>query len=408
MRVLITGMFTQAALFAVRRFAQMGCEIAAADGHRLAFGMYSRYVSRRVKLPVLRSKPQKYAEAVLNELRRNRYDFYFPTFEEIFLLSRYRKQISELTDTVLPSPYEILSLHDKSRLNETAVSAGVDAPKTFAPGSLADAKAIAEGVDFPVVLKLRQTCNSGGLVFVENPADIAREYIRLVGRHDVPENALPIIQQWVRGPLICTLELAQRGAIKGQVLCQGIRTVPRVGGTTVARQSVRHELCEEASRKVIGHLGFSGFIGFDYIVDDASGKVYLIDCNPRCSVNIHLAARGGCDMISSWIDIAAGREAAAQPAAREAVKTKTHFADAIWLAGTFFKGPENRGERALMRRNWFGDNGYFYDIMDKKDWRPTLLLCAFLLYQTPKLFYSGVEPGQLFLYYNQYPDIHSH
>lgn len=46
----------------VRRFAQMGFEVAAGDNHRLAFGMYSKCVSSRLNLPSLRNDPMGFAE----------------------------------------------------------------------------------------------------------------------------------------------------------------------------------------------------------------------------------------------------------------------------------------------------------------------------------------------------------
>ena len=68
MKVLVTGLFEPAALHAIRRFGQLGYEVYAAEGHYLAYAAYSKYVTKRVRLPNMRHKPKQYARRLLQEI----------------------------------------------------------------------------------------------------------------------------------------------------------------------------------------------------------------------------------------------------------------------------------------------------------------------------------------------------
>ena len=93
MNVLVTGLFEPAALHAIRRLGQLGHSVTTAEGHRLAYAGFSRYVKERVHVPNMRHHQQEYIDAVLKEIETGKYDLYFPSFEEIIPISRYRDRI---------------------------------------------------------------------------------------------------------------------------------------------------------------------------------------------------------------------------------------------------------------------------------------------------------------------------
>jgi biotin carboxylase len=405
MRVLVTGMFTQAGLHAVRRFAGLGYRVTAADCHQLAYGAHSRHVHRRVRLPLPRREPVRYAWRLLEELEQRHYDYFFPSFEETYFLAQYGDEIRRRTRTVLPARADLLGLHDKAAMLGAARAAGVRVPETVAPTSLADADQRLRRIDAPVVIKLRQSCNSGGLEFVDDPRRLPARYRSLVKQHRLTEDRLPVVQRRVDGELLCSLELAQQGRTVGQVLCRGNRMLPRRGGTTTARETVHHPGCAEASQRLIRALGWTGFVGFDYLVERESGRIFLIDSNPRCSVSLALAWFGGSDWIGPWTEIARGVAARPAPACREGVKSKTHFADLLWMLGSYFDGSVDAQALAQQRSRWWKDRGYHYDIMSARDWRPTAMLYPYLLWQSRKLLTSRHDASQLFLYYNQAPEL---
>ena len=406
MKVLVTGLFATASVSIVRRFGKLGCSITAADCHRMAFGMYSKYVSRRIFLPKLRDDPLAYAECLIQELESGNYDYYFPCFEEIILLSHFKDRVLAATKTIIPDLDVLITLHDKANLPELARSVGVDSPETFIPRSKKDVEEILSQIDYPVVIKLRQTSAASGLRRVENPRSIADKYFELVRINNLDENNLPIIQRSIKGPTICSLELCSQGEVLGQVMIKGLRFMPRTGGTSVFRESVSQPLCEQSSRKIIDYLGFSGFCGFDYILDEETNRPFLIDGNPRVTPSINLAYYAGCDMIPEWLRIADGKQPSILPCCEHGVRTKTHFADAVWLLQSYLAGFKRWSEEAKQRKQWWNDKDFHCDIRDPKDRGPSLMLYTYILSNLYRLVFTDFDSAQLFVFYNQYVEDH--
>lgn len=402
-KVLVTGLFTQAGIFAVRRFARMGMSVTAADTHPLAFGMHSRYVSRKLLLPSLRNNSEAYAEAVINELRKGDYDYYFPSFEESYLMANYKNRVERYTSTILNSPEKLFQLHDKKFLRNVVIKAGCNYPETYAPRNMEEAKAIASGINFPVYIKMRQSCNSTGLRFVKNPENIMDAYNDVIERNAVSEKQLPLIQQFIQGREIAMNELAQDGKVIGDTLHRGVHCIPRSGGTTTCRESLRHDACVREAARFIKHISWTGFISMDFLIDENDGEFYIIDCNPRPSVCINVGYYGGVDMIPQWCAIADGEPAEKLPPIIPEIKSATGFADFLWYLQTFVKGPESWSERKEMRKKWWKERKNIVDDMyDSRDKKPTLVLFLFLVFQALKMFFTKLEASNLYLYYNSF------
>jgi biotin carboxylase len=404
MKVLVTGLFEPAAVHVIRRLGEMGYQVHAAEGHRLAYAAFSKHVSGRIRLPNMRYAPEAYAQRLLAELETGAYDFYFPSFEEIILMSPFRDRILAATRTTLPELDTLMTLHDKTRLGEMARQLGIDTPTTVAPQSLDEAKQVIATTDLPVVIKMRQTSGAAGFRKVYTRSDLEHQYFDVVRTNQLNERNLPMIQQMVDGPTTCTLHLCQRGEVLGEVMYQGVRTMPRTGGTTVCRESMADASCREAAARIVKHLDYNGFCGFDFIMDRETGRPFLVDGNCRITPAISMAYHGGCDMTEAWIAVADGGRAAALPETRKGVRTKMGFGDFVWLlesyAGSF---KDWRGERAL-RKQWWGDRRIPDDISSRHDAMPIVMLWVYIFANLWKLVFTDFDSAQLFIFHNQYVD----
>jgi biotin carboxylase len=401
MKVLVTGLFTQAGLFAIRRFAELGYEVTAADCHPLAFGKYSKYVKKRIELPSLRKDPTGYAEKLIQELERGQYDLYFPSFEESYLLSRYKNRIESLTNTVLHSPGYVLRLFDKSTLKEVVETAGARYPDTFCPSSLNELDEIIDRIDFPVYIKMKQSRNSTGLRYVEDPNDIKDAYLDVIRRNDLGPEQLPLIQRCIKGPEIAMSELAQNGEVIAHTAHVGVRYIPRNGGTTCCRKTVVHERCAREAEKIIRSIGYTGFISLDFMIDENTQEIFVIDCNPRPSICINVGYYGDVDMIPEWIKIASGQKAQTLRQIIPEVKSATVFADLYWYLLTFLVGPETWKQRRQLRKEWRQSRKTIQDDMHRPgDIKPMFILYFFLVCQAVKSIFSKLELSNLYLYHN--------
>ncbi len=402
MKVLVTGLFEPAALTAIRRLGQLGHEVYAAEGHYLAFSAFSKYVKRRIRLPNMRHKPHAYAERLLQELESGRYDAYFPSYEEILLMSHHRDRVSAAVKTIIPDTATLMRLHDKVQLAGLAREIGIDTPEIVVPGSTSEAKEHIAAIELPVVVKMKKASGAAGMRIVHARGELARKYFEVVKTNDLDEDNLPMLQRLIDGPTTCTLELCNRGEVVGEVMYQGLRTMPRSGGTTVLRESLSDPACREAAAKIIKHLGYNGFCGFDFVIDRATGRPFLVDGNCRITPAITMAYHGGCDMIEGWVRLANGEDVSKLPATRVGVRTKLQFADFVWLLESYIGSFKDwSGERRL-RKAWWREKGFFYDIHSFSDPMPNIMVWVYILTNCYKLIFTDFDSAQLFIFHNQY------
>jgi len=404
MKVLVTGLFEPAALTAIRRLGQLGHKVYAAEGHYLAFSAFSKYVTKRVRLPNMRHKPRAYAARLLEELESGKYDAYFPSYEEIILMSHYRDRIQAAVKTIIPEKAKLMRLHDKAQLAGLAKEIGVDTPEIVVPRSTEEAKKQIAAVELPVVIKMRKASGAAGMRIIHDRAKLAEEYFAVVKTNDLGENELPMLQQFVHGPTTCTLHLCDRGEVLGEVMYRGLRTMPRSGGTTVLRESLSDPSCSEAAAKIVRHLGFHGFCGFDFVMDEKTGRPFLVDGNCRVTPALNMAYQGGCDMVEAWVRLASGETVSRLPETRLGVRTKLQFADFVWLLESYLGSFKDWSGEHRLRKAWWHEKDFYYDIHSLSDPMPNIMIWVYILTNCYKLVFTDFDSAQLFIFHNQYID----
>jgi len=402
MKVLVTGLFEPAALHVIRRFGQMGYEVYAAEGHRLAYAAFSKYVTKRVRLPNMRHKPRQYAQRLLQELETGKYDYYFPSYEEIILMSHFRDRVLAATKTAMLDTATLMRLHDKVQLGELAEEIGIDTPAVQVPNTLDEARRMIAETALPIVVKMRQTSGAAGLRIVHDRKTLEREYFDVVRVNHLTDGNLPMLQQLIEGPTTCTLQLCNHGEVLGEVMYQGIRTMPRDGGTTMFRESMADPACSEASAKLIKNLDFHGLCGFDFVMDRHTGRPYLVDGNCRITPAITMAYHGGCDMIEEWVRVADDQGAQSLPKAETGVRTKLQFGDFVWLLESYLGSFKDWKTERRLRKEWWASKDFHYDIASWSDPLPNVMVWVYILTNCYKLVFTDFDSEQLFIFHNAY------
>lgn len=402
MRILVTGLFEPASLHVIRRFGELGHEVYAAEGHRLAFAGFSKHVKQRIRLPNMRYHPRAYAARLLEELESGRYDYYFPGYEEIILMSHFRDRINAVTRTAIPETRTLMTLHDKVHLAALAQQVGIDTPITFAPKSHQEAAELIDTVELPVVIKMRQTSGAAGFRKVYDRAELKKRYDEVVRINKLQENDLPMIQQLIEGPTTCTLELCRAGTVLGDVMYRGLRTMPRTGGTTVFRESISDPACREAVDRIVAYLDYTGFCGFDFVIDQKTGRPFLVDGNCRITPAVTMSYHGGCDMVEAWLRLAAGEDVARLPESKIGVRTKLQFGDFVWLLESYLGSFKDWSGEHRQRKAWWREHSFYYDIHDFRDLMPNVMVWVYIFANLYKLVFTEFDSAQLFIFHNQY------
>jgi predicted ATP-grasp superfamily ATP-dependent carboligase len=87
-----------------------------------------------------------------------------------------------------------------------------------------------------------------------------------------------------------------------------LETASAQGPSTVVRLGA-HAAMAAASERMIAALGASGFIGFDFMLENRTGAALLLECNPRPIQVCHLGGQIGADLMVPLAEALAGKPA---------------------------------------------------------------------------------------------------
>lgn len=107
-----------------------------------------------------------------------------------------------------------------------------------------------------------------------------------------------------------------QGEVLAAVCAEAVATSSATGPSTVARIIQNDEMIDAAKRVVMA-LGLSGMIGFDFMIEAATGAAYLIEMNPRNTPICALRLGPGRDLAEALVARLAARPARDRPSRTE-------------------------------------------------------------------------------------------
>jgi hypothetical protein len=102
------------------------------------------------------------------------------------------------------------------------------------------------------------------------------------------------------------------GEVLASICVEAVATESATGPSTVARVIDNAEMVE-AARRVVKALGLSGMIGFDFMIEAATGAAYMIEMNPRNTPICALRLGNGRDLPEALLARVAGRSQRERP-----------------------------------------------------------------------------------------------
>lgn len=103
-----------------------------------------------------------------------------------------------------------------------------------------------------------------------------------------------------------------QGEVLATTCAEAVATERATGPSTVSRVIQNPEMTE-AARRIVHALGLSGLIGFDFMIEAATGAAYLIEMNPRSTPICALRLGGGRDLTEALLARVSGRPARERP-----------------------------------------------------------------------------------------------
>jgi hypothetical protein len=88
-------------------------------------------------------------------------------------------------------------------------------------------------------------------------------------------------------------------------------------GASTALRILNNPAMASAAEKIVRRLGLSGFVGFDFMLENETGEPYLIEKNPRATQAGHLALGNGRDLPAAMFGAVTGTQCEARPVVTE-------------------------------------------------------------------------------------------
>lgn len=270
--VLLTiGRLPKALDFA-RSFKAAGWRVLVAEPFKSHLTGASKCVDQCFQLPPPSKSKQGYLTALLRLIEDEAVDLVLPLSEETMHVAHLAGRLPAQTRLYAPPFDRLLALHDKARFPALAQAHGLAVPETAVIESL-EAQAIADTHDF--VVKPIFSC-SGRAVSL-HPARTS-----LIGiAATLSEPA--VVQVQLKGKHYSTFAIAHAGEVLVNVTYQG---AVMTGSVAVAFERVELAAIQVWVEVFVRHENHSGFISFDFFVDEA-GKAWAIECNPRVTSGVH-------------------------------------------------------------------------------------------------------------------------
>lgn len=328
--MLVTDGDERASLAAVRSLGRAGWTVHVVAGRRASIAGASRYAAANHVAADPLGDPRAFQHDVARLAARLQPRVLLPVSEAALLA--LGEDRGAFAPAVVPFPplAAIRRAADKEEVGRVAAGLGIAVPETLAlgaPRGLGDREL--EALPFPVVLKparsVRPDTAPGGkfvVTYAAGPSELADALARM------PAAAYPVLlQRRVRGPGAGVFLLVDGRAVLAEFAHRRIRERPPSGGVSVFRESVAlaPELRDAAAR-LLAALGWSGVAMVEFKLDDATGRPYLMEVNPRLWGSLQLAIDAGVDFPRLLVEWALGARPETVPDYAVGVRSR-------WLLG---------------------------------------------------------------------------
>ncbi len=244
---------------------------------------------------------------------------------EVCFIAQHHVELSSVFRLTTP-PWEVVQqMVDKRLMQQRAAAAGIDAPRCYQPRDRRDVETLA--CQFPVVLKPRVRIRQNAFTLAkawcahDRETLLARydEAAALVGADDV------LLQEFIPGGGEAQFSYAavcERGTPIAALVARRRRQYPVDFGytSTYVETAVCPEV-EDAGRRFLAALGFTGIAEVEFKYDRRDGRIRILDVNPRIWTWAALGAAAGVDFPYLLWRIARG----------EPVEPAAAHRDAAWM-----------------------------------------------------------------------------
>jgi predicted ATP-grasp superfamily ATP-dependent carboligase len=221
--------------------------------------------------------------------------------DHLLFVSRHRERLARGLRFVIPPADLVERLVDKSAFDALASTLDLPVPQSWVvPVGVGQHP---PDLPLPVVIKPLRRVDAWGeshaskAVLVRRRSELEELFRRLAGRHD-----RVIAQALIPGPESRIESYHVHVDAAGRIRCEftgrKLRTYPAAMGHSSALLTTTAPDVTALGREVVGRLDFRGVAKLDFKRDD-SGRLWLLEVNPRFNLWHHLGAAAGVNIPAS-------------------------------------------------------------------------------------------------------------
>jgi hypothetical protein len=277
MNILITGARAPISLDLAKTFACTGHQVWMTDSLRYPIGAASPYIQEYVRTAPPRQAFKRFATELQRACDAHQIDLVVPTSEEVFWVALARADAQLTTDVLAPSLRKLRELHDKWSFAQIATELGYGAGEN----RLLDSRESVQALDREIDWVLKPVCSrfASRTLISPTPAQLL---------HMEPTSKDPwLAQQRAYGPEYCTYNVAKDGEL---LLHVAYRPKWRAGrGASVYFEPHSDGRLRDMAAALATHMKLTGQFSLDVI--DTGERLVALECNPRGTSGVHLAAQ---------------------------------------------------------------------------------------------------------------------
>lgn len=296
----VLGLETQIGLGLVRELGRAGVEVIGVSHDPHAIGLKSRYLSRKIVVPVPRS-----AELIstLRALGEEIGPCCLLTVSEANLqwLAVHRNELGNI-HPVVPGDEQLATVLDKQLTLRAAQAVGILVPQTREPTSMMEVRTLANDFTFPAVLKWKDPNSvAKGLSDLGLPllkaeyVYTAEEFLQAATRYQ-KLGVWPMVQSYCPGRGLGQFFYMHQGEAVRRFQHLRVAEWPPEGGFSSVCDAValtEHLELQEQSIALLRHIGWEGVAMVEYRWDAGTGRAVLMEINGRYWGSYPLAVKCG-------------------------------------------------------------------------------------------------------------------
>lgn len=295
MSAIITSADSLKSLPIIRSLGKKGIYITTADSRSNALGAASKYSKSFFQYPSPAQTPLEFINALQKYLKKHQQEVLIPIHsQDTYIIAEYRQALQQFAKIPVHDYSIIKRVNDKGKLMLAAEQLGILIPQTYQPGDINEVHHIADIIDYPAVIKLRNTSSSIGLSYAYCKEELISKFKKTIEKFRLPQTDYPLIQEYIEGDGCGVSVLFNDGDLRAKFTHKRLREYPISGGPSTYRVSIRDPKSEDAAIKLLKHFDWHGVAMVEFKLTK-DNKPVLMEINPRFWGSINQAIQSGVD-----------------------------------------------------------------------------------------------------------------